>query len=175
MPTRPSGPRPIDYFFAVLCFLVAGLCAFAAIVSDGPWWLPVFMALGGAAILFGHRIKPYVDEIQITDDGVSRQFGPSLRARKQERVLWTELTKVEILTTDAGPGAEDFFYLLHDSGGKGVVISNSLAVEHKLLDELHKRLPGLDHRAVVVAAGSTDNRSFTIWQKDGAGEGSNSP
>ena len=165
MPSRKPGPRPIDYFFAVLCFLMAGVGTLASIVGDSSWWLPVFMLLGGVLILFGHRIKPYVDEIQITDDGITRQHGASLRARRQESVLWADLTMVEIQTTDAGPGAEDFFYLLHGSQGNGVVVSNSLAVEHHLLDELHKRLPGLDHRAVVVAAGSTDNRTFTIWQK----------
>jgi len=167
MASRKPGPRPIDYVFAVLCFLMAGVGAFAAIVSESSWFLPVFMALGGAAILYGHRIKPHVDEIQITDEGITRNFGPSLRARQQEKVLWAEVVKVEIQTTDAGPGAEDFFFLLHGSDGKGVVVSNSLAVEHHLVDELHKRFPGLDSMAIAVAAGSTDNRWFTIWQKDG--------
>jgi hypothetical protein len=133
-----------------------------------PWWLAglltsVLFPLGA----FYLAVPPpyYVDELQITAEGVTRRFGSKLRAKKEERVSWDELTKVEIQTTDSGPFAEDFYFLLHGDNGKGVAVSNGVAVKHQLLKVLQERLPGLDNGAVIAASGSTDNRSFLIWER----------
>ena len=111
------------------------------------------------------RAPEFVDEIQITDEGVTRCCGPKRGARQEERVSWSELTKVEIQTSNAGPFAEDFYFVLHGANGKGVAIANDVAFRHRLLDELQQRLPGLDDKAVIEAWGCTDNRSFLIWER----------
>jgi len=154
--------------FGGLFVLITAWSLFYAHAGGMPWWLAgllttVLVPLGGFYI--GVPPPYYVDELQITAEGVTRRFGPKLRAKKEERVSWDELIKVEIQTSDAGPFAEDFYFLLHAENGKGVAVSNGLAVEHQLLKELQERLPGLDDRAVIVAAGSTENRNFVIWER----------
>ena len=165
MGKEPRRLRLSDYVWAGLFFACAGLCFITARIGEGQWWMAVAFGLGGVSILLAPGFKPYVDEIHITDDGITRRFGPKFRARKEEKISWAELTKVEILTTDDGPYAEDFFFLLRRADGSWLAVSNSLAVEHELLDKLQKRLPGLDNLAVATASGSTENRLFTIWQR----------
>ena len=76
-----------------------------------------------------------------------------------------ENTTFEILTTDRGPYAEDFFFLLEGRDGKGVAVSNELAVKHGLVAVLQQRLAGLDDQAIIEASGSTQVRRFLVWQK----------
>jgi len=85
--------------------------------------------------------------------------------KREEGVLWDELERVEILTTDDGPSAEDFFFLLEGRDGKGVAISNELAAKHGLAAILQQRLAGLDNKAIIEASGSTQVRRFLVWQK----------
>jgi hypothetical protein len=111
--------------------------------------------------------KAYVDELEINDLGVARRFGPWLRKKKEESVRWQDMTKVEILTTDAGPSSEDLFFILHGADGKGVAISNDLAVKHGLVATLQNRLPGLDNKAIIDASLCIEVRRFLVWQKTG--------
>ena len=79
-------------------------------------------------------------------------------------MLWDELARVEILTTDEGPSTEDFFFLLEGRDGSGVAVSNELAVRHGLVAILQRRLGGLDNKAIIEASGSTRARRFLVWQ-----------
>jgi hypothetical protein len=106
-----------------------------------------------------------VDELELTDLGVSRRFGPRLGKKREERVLWEEIERVEILTTDEGPYADDFFFLLEGRDGNGVAVSNELAVKHGLVAVLQQRFAGVDSKAIIEASGSTQVRRFLVWQK----------
>lgn len=150
------------------------LCAVFAVTSfaladsrDVLWWGGWFWTVGFLALLIPPSWKPFIDELQITDLGVTRRFGARLRRKKEESVSWQDLTKVEILTTDGGPWSEDFFFILHGPDGKGVAISNDVAVRHDLVAALQRRLAGLDNKAIIEASGSTEVRRFLLWQKTG--------
>ena len=106
------------------------------------------------------RRKKLYGTVTIDDWGVTRVSG-DLR----EAVAWSELAWVAIKTTDDGPFAEDFFFLLGGADGKGVVIPNVLASELNLLATLQARLPGLDNEQVILASGSTGKAMFTIWSR----------
>ena len=141
--------------FAVLSF---------ALALDGgmPWWAGAFWIVGFLALLVPGS-RRLLDEVEITDLGVTRRFGPWLGRKREERLLWDELTRVEILTTGGGPFTEDFFFLLEGGDGAGVAVSNELAVKHDLVAILQRRLPGLDSRAIIEASG-TARRRFLVWQ-----------
>lgn len=109
------------------------------------------------------RRKKLYGTITIDDWGVTRVSG-DLR----EAVAWTDLAWVAIKTTDDGPFAEDFFFLLGGADGKGVVIPNFLATELNLMATLQARLPGLDNEQVILASGSTAEAMFTIWSRSPA-------
>ena len=142
--------------------------AAGSFLPDMPWWTGAFWTVGFLALLLiPPGWKAFVDELEITNLGVTRRFGPRLRKKKEESVSWQDLNKVEILTTDAGPSSEDFFFILHGRDGKGVAISNDLAVKHGLVATLQNRLPGVDNKAIIEASGSTEVRRFLVWQKTG--------
>lgn len=143
--------------FAVLSF------AFA--VQGGmPWWAGAFWIVCFLALLVPGS-KGRVDEVELSDLGVTRCYGSRLGRKRQERVLWDDLVRVEILTTGEGPSMEDFFFLLGSRDGSGVAVSNELAAKHGLVAILQRRLAGLDNRAIIEASGSTRARRFLVWQK----------
>jgi hypothetical protein len=84
-------------------------------------------------------------------------------------VAWEELRAVEIRTTEAGPFAEDVFFLLRCDRGD-CLLPQGAEGSDKLLDRLQK-LPGFDNRAVIAAMTCTDNATFPCWKAStGAGE-----
>lgn len=146
------------------CAVFAALSFAFALQGGMPWWAGAFWVVCFLALLLPGS-KGLVDEIEVTDLGVTRRFGPWLGKKRQERVLWDELIRVEILTTDEGPYTEDFFFLLEGRAGAGVAVSNELAVKHGLVAILQRRLAGLDNKAIIEASCSTQVRRFLVWQK----------
>lgn len=73
----------------------------------------------------------------------------------QEQVMWHDLQKVEIITTDDGPFAPDVFWLLHGTDN-GCAIPQGATGDGELLEKL-QALPGFDNGALINAMGSTSN------------------
>ena len=145
------------------CAVFAALSFALAVQGGMPWWAGAFWIACFLALLLPGA-KGLVDEVEISDLGVTRRFGPRRGRNREERVLWDELARVEILTTDEGPSTEDFFFLLEGRDGSGVAVSNELAVRHGLVAILQRRLGGLDNKAIIEASRSTRARRFLVWQ-----------
>jgi hypothetical protein len=79
-----------------------------------------------------------------------------------ESLPWAELRAVEIVTTDAGPWAEDVFWLLHGREG-GIAVPQGAEGMSALLERL-QALPGFDNGAVLRAMASTENVRFPVWR-----------
>jgi len=146
------------------CAVFAALSYALALQGGMPWWAGAFWVVCFLGLLLPGS-KGSLDEIEVGELGVTRRFGPRLGKKREERVLWEELVRIEILTTDEGPYADDFFFLLEGREGKGVAISNELAVKHGLVAILQQRFSGIDHQAIIEASGSTQVRRFLVWQK----------
>ncbi len=87
-------------------------------------------------------------------------------------LVWENIEKVIVETTDAGPMSEDVFWILcaRDEQNPLVVPSSASGMD-VLLAEFQKRLVGFDNEMLIAALGSCENRSFLIWQYDAdAGE-----
>jgi hypothetical protein len=84
---------------------------------------------------------------------------------KVERVGWTDLHKVEIVTTADGPRHPDVFWVLHGTDG-GCAIPQGATGDGELLERL-QALPGFDHGAVIEAMTSTSARRFLCWERGG--------
>ena len=82
---------------------------------------------------------------------------------KTERVGWSDLQRVEILTTSEGPMVPDVFWILHGTNG-GCAIPQGATGERALLERL-QALPGFDNGQVIEAMGSTSDRRFLCWEK----------
>ena len=77
------------------------------------------------------------------------------------RVTWADLRAVEVVTTDAGPFAEDVFWALHGAGPPRMV-PQSAGGSDALLARFQE-LPGFDSRAVIAAMSSAGNERFPCW------------
>jgi len=82
---------------------------------------------------------------------------------KTERVGWSDLQRVEIVTTSDGPMAPDVFWVLHGTD-TGCAIPQGATGERALLERL-QALPGFDNAQVIEAMGSTSDRRFLCWQR----------
>lgn len=132
------------------------------------WWAGWFWIACCLAWFLPQRRSLPLDQIEVTDSGVTRRFGAALFGKKKvESVRWDDLTRVEIVTTDEGPYIEDFFFVLVGSDGNGVAVSNQHAVDHGLVAQLQQRLTGLDNKAIIDASLSVERRRFLVWQKPG--------
>ena len=94
----------------------------------------------------------------VNETGVARWW-----SRGREEVRWDALSRVEIVTTDDGPFAEDFFWLLVGDDGGGVCVGGADAVAVSLLRILGERLPGLDHAAVIAACAAASRATGTRY------------
>lgn len=124
------------------------------------WWVAVAAVLVALAALGWWRERRWgpASVVEVDGEGVLRfRYG-----RLREAVRWTDLVRVSIVTTDAGPYVEDFYLLLHAADGTGCAVGLNQAVEVRLL-ELLQRLPGFDNEAVVRASGSAREAMFTCW------------
>ena len=145
---------------ALIGCAVFAVLSFALALQGGmPWWAGAFWIVCFLTLLVPGS-RRLIDEVEITDRGVARRFGPWLGKKREERVLWDELTRVEILTTDN----RNLFFLLEGRDGAGVAVSNELAAKHDLVAILQRRLAGLDSKAISEASGSTARRRFLVWQ-----------
>ena len=143
-----------------LWVVVAGLPA--AYLAWNAHWTSAAV-LGGIACviaLIPRLSKPEYETVQVDDAGVHRVDGEI-----EERIDWSAVEEILIITTDQGPYQEDVFFALGGLDGKGCLVPHEAAVRTKLLDELQTRFPGLDDSMVIKAMGSTSNNTFLIWKK----------
>ena len=80
-----------------------------------------------------------------------------------ERVGWSELQKVEVVTTGDGPFAPDVFWVLHGASG-GCVVPQGATGDKELLERL-QTLPGFDNQVFIEAMSSSSDGRFLCWQR----------
>ena len=82
---------------------------------------------------------------------------------KVERVAWSDLQKVEIVTTSEGPYVPDVFWVLQGTSG-GCAVPQGATGEKELLHRL-QALRGFDNGAVIEAMTCVLDRRFLCWQR----------
>jgi hypothetical protein len=117
----------------------------------------VLVVLGLFCFALATRRPPSQERTDADDAGVRH----TCRDGSIEYVAWRDLVRVEVITTNAGPMCEDFFFLLFARDGHGCVVRNdqSQAVLPRL-----QALPGFDNTQLVRAFGSTDSARFLCWR-----------
>jgi len=105
------------------------------------------------------------DRLRIDDAGVEYTYSDCTR-----RAGWKEISEIRIQTTDEGPFVEDVFIGIHTGSESApqVIVPHDDAVRGHLLQELQRRLPGLDNGAVLEAMGCCQRRTFVIWRRPGS-------
>jgi hypothetical protein len=97
-----------------------------------------------------------VERTEVDDVGVRHTMANGT----VETVIWSELVRVEVATTDEGPFANDCYFLLFARDGHGCAIRQDQS--QALLPRL-QQLPGFDNTAAVAAFASTENARFVCW------------
>jgi hypothetical protein len=164
MASRIGTPLPRAFIVTIYVYIAAGVAVISAVTAlNGTYgWAPAIVAACVALVFLAiPNLGPRGTEfVQVDDEGVAVKTDQGI-----ERVAWSDIQRVRILTTDAGPWSEDAFFLLEAAGNKGCAVPNDAAVRTKLLDELQTRLKGVRDEKVIEAMGCTSNNSFTIWEK----------
>jgi len=80
-----------------------------------------------------------------------------------EKIAWTELEEVCIITTDQGPAVDDVFYLL-TGNGRGCAVPSEAVGMQALLPRL-QALPNFNNEMAIRAMSSTSNAKFLCWQR----------
>jgi hypothetical protein len=167
MKRKSRGAKFVSYttLLVMLSVLMAVIGLVAAARGEMEWWPGIFFSICAAVIGLDYfEMSAYVEKVEVSDWGIRRTFGPRFRKARMEEVAWSDITMVEVQTTDKGPAVEDMFFMLHGADDKGVIVANSLAVENNLVAQLQARLPGFDNLALVKASGSTQNNWILLWQ-----------
>lgn len=147
-----------------------GLLKGISLLSQGAWVGLILAIIGLVAFLGllgtlertilawrGRKQGPGVVSIH---EGQISYFGPEGGAV----LAMDALVSIDIVTTDAGPYAQDLFWHLTDEVGQQAIIPGGAQDATNLLDRLGS-LPGFDHMAVISAMGSTDHARFRIWRR----------
>jgi hypothetical protein len=82
---------------------------------------------------------------------------------EEQKLAWSALKRVKILTTDTGPLTTDFYFVLEGGDGKSLVVPQEEA--GALLERL-QRLPGFDNEAFILATASSENAEFLCWEQE---------
>ncbi len=83
-----------------------------------------------------------------------------------ETILWQNIDAILIETTDAGPIAEDVFWLfLQKNMESGCIVPQGAIGNEKLLNEVQERFENLDNENLINAMASTENQKFLLWQR----------
>jgi hypothetical protein len=85
--------------------------------------------------------------------------------RKEDKIRWDEIVKIQILTTNEGPDVCDVFLVLLNIQNTGVVIPQDKSEEFRTIHKTITLYTGFDHRLFVTAMGSTQVKWFTVWEK----------
>jgi hypothetical protein len=128
-------------------------------------WIVAFV-FGGIAVflLLLPRLIKSAETVQVDDVGVTRIEGDI-----HEQIAWDEVAEIRIITTAAGPWAEDVFFALGRVNGTGCLVSHEAAERTKLFQALQSRFPDLDDDMVKKAMGCTSNDQFMIWKRPDKG------
>ena len=120
--------------------------------------------LEGRPLMFGwwkrmrqRALRERLVALDIDEEGARVQRGDG----SCDELKWSELTAVEIVTTDEGPWSDDIFWLLL-SGEHACVLPNSAGSE--ILDQL-RSFDGVNTEAIISAMGWTENARFVVWKR----------
>jgi hypothetical protein len=158
------GSTSMRRVWIAVSLVIALFAAIPALLGRGSWWLPLLLLLPAVVLLLEPRmlalqVRRRGDRLQITDWGLRRELGRG----KSESVAWGDLQEISVITTAAGPMADDLFFVLVGHGKNGIVVPHDLATRYDLLAHLQK-LPRFDNAALLAALGSTEKARFLVWR-----------
>lgn len=147
---------------ALLCLAIVLIATAATLAwTDAPILRLLAFAAAWAAVVGIPRTmrRDAPERVEVDPSGVRRLSG----LKVIESITWSRLVRVVIMTTDEGPFAEDWYWVLIADDATGCAVGHTLACDVDLLATL-QRLPGFDNSKVLEAAGSTSWNEFVCWQ-----------
>jgi hypothetical protein len=147
----------------LLVFLAGGLLlVYAGALSLWIWVLLTVVTIGARVIAGMDQLQ---EKLSMDGEGVRREHTSPMRQPMVEQVRWDELSKVEVLSHETGPGRKDLLFLLYGSGTAGVAVPGPLADQHGLVPELQRRLAGFSEDKLAQARAESGRARFLLWQQ----------
>lgn len=127
----------------------------------------IVIAVVAVAAFFWWRMRaPLMPESQFVVRFDADTITVTAPSGEMQSVLWRELTKVGIRTTDDGPAQPDVFWGLHTgTENAALVFPGGSTGEQEILVAMESRLPAFDDSQVIKAMGSTSNAYFLLWER----------
>ncbi len=109
---------------------------------------------------YPHAPFQRVSDITVSDDG----FQCSRINGLNEEVLWADVTRILVRTTDRGPFDDDVFFVI-ETGKLAYWIPQSATGVNDLFTQFEK-FDDFDFEPVLEAMSCTDNHEFVCWQRE---------
>jgi hypothetical protein len=147
----------------LVAFLVAGL--FLVYAGALPLWMWFVLTAVTVFMRLLARLDAPVEELTVTEEGLTRRLASPMRPPTVETVRWDALARVEVRTRETGPRRREPLFLLFGGDGGGVAVAGPLAERHGLVALLRQRLPGFREQALADALATAQRSTFTLWEK----------
>ncbi|PID46185.1 MAG: hypothetical protein CSB47_05615 [Proteobacteria bacterium] len=110
----------------------------------------------------GQVVEASKPVLELTESGAC--FGyPS---EPKEEIVWSSVTKIEILTSDEGPWSEDLWWVIFQEGREAPVsipkCTKNITLIFKVLET---EFSDASMGSILRAMGTTSNTRFLVWQK----------
>lgn len=80
-------------------------------------------------------------------------------------IIWSDVERIEIITTNDGPWSEDFWWLFYLKGTESPIdVPQGAKGNEGIFDVLKKNFEGHDMETIMKALGSTSEARFNVWQ-----------
>ena len=83
----------------------------------------------------------------------------------QQQISYDDITAIRIETNDLGPLENDIWWILSDANGEALRFPQGIVGDNTVIDEL-KNFKGFNFTEMTKAMVSTENATFSIWQKE---------
>jgi len=172
--------RRLDGYFCAVLFLVWSLYGFYCLITNHDQnttmlvceaiFSPVglllsiyfFYTLFSKRFIYNSNYSVSEPVIKLNDEGVACHF-PS--KGKTDKIKWSDIALIQVLTTNEGPYVCDVFYVLTDKNDQGVVIPQDKKESKEVFEKI-REFPGFDNKTFIEAMGSAQVKWFTVWKKE---------
>lgn len=112
--------------------------------------------------IFG-KPKPKNDEDNFTITITKEYIKVEHPARKTEKILWTDVSEIKLINTDAGPFAPDVWLALLGENS-GCLIPQGTKGFETVYDTISK-YENFNFESFIKSMACTDNEEFLLWKK----------
>ncbi|MCX2779118.1 hypothetical protein [Microbulbifer thermotolerans] len=113
-------------------------------------------------LIFSRKMKENTPVFELTENGATFGFP---KASKEE-IIWSNVSKIEIVTSDEGPWSEDLWWVIfQEDCEEPTLMPGGTENINAIFNVLETQFSGASMENIIKAMGSTSNAKFAVWEK----------